>query len=209
MYSHITKRAMIACGWTANSAASQQRCPFTWRYEKNTIQSNQIEFESMKNKDEVIIRAPLPGEYGWIVQVHGQSYAEKFGWGEEFECIVAKIMVEYLGVISSEKQACFIAEVNGRPEGCVMLVENGQDEGKLRVMFVSENIRGRGVGTLLTNAVLAKAKDIGYKSLSLWTTNNQVEARELYKKIGFTLTSESPNTSFAKGSYDEEWKMKI
>ncbi len=163
----------------------------------------------MQNKDEVIIRAPLSGEYGWIVQVHGQYYAEKFGWREEFECIVAKIMVEYLEQISSEKQACFIAEVNGRPEGCVMLVENARDEGKLHVMFVSENIRSRGVGTFLTNAILAKAKDIGYKSLSLWTTNNQVEARELYKKAGFVLTSESPNTSFAKGSNDEEWKMKI
>lgn len=163
----------------------------------------------MKANSEIIIRAPLSGEYGWIVKVHGQYYAEKFGWREEFECIVAKIMVEYLEQISSKKQACFIAEVNGRPEGCVMLVENGQDEGKLRVMFVSEHVRGKGVGTLLTNAVLAKAKDIGYNSLSLWTTNNQVEARELYKKMGFVLTSESLNTSFAKGSYDEEWKMKI
>lgn len=138
----------------------------------------------MKTNDEVIIRSPLPGEYGWIVQVHGQYYAEKFGWREEFECIVAKIMVEYLELASSKRQACFIAEVNGRPEGCVMLVENGQDEGKLRIMFVSENIRGKGIGTLLTQAVLTKAKDIGYSSLSLWTTNNQIEARALYKKNG-------------------------
>tara|TARA_A100001391_G_scaffold166508_1_gene126631 strand:+ start:680 stop:781 length:102 start_codon:yes stop_codon:yes gene_type:complete len=27
----LTKRAMNACGWTAKSAASQQRCPFTQR----------------------------------------------------------------------------------------------------------------------------------------------------------------------------------
>jgi len=55
----------------------------------------------MKKNGNVIIRSPLPGEFGWIIQVHGQYYAKKFGWYGEFECIVAKIIVEYL---SSKEQ---------------------------------------------------------------------------------------------------------
>jgi ribosomal protein S18 acetylase RimI-like enzyme len=77
-------------------------------------------------------------------------------------------------------------------------------EGQVRVLFVLEEARGNHVGSLMN-----KAKEIGYKSLSLRTTNNQIEARELYKKIGFNLVTMNPNTSFAKGLYDEEWKMEI
>ena len=74
------------------------------------------------NNEKVTIRAPLPGDYGWIIQIHGQYYAERFGWYEDFECIVAKIMVEYLDSITSNRQACYIAEQNGLPVGCIMLM---------------------------------------------------------------------------------------
>ncbi|MDK9705723.1 MAG: GNAT family N-acetyltransferase [Desulforhopalus sp.] len=161
------------------------------------------------NIDKTTVRSPLPGDYGWIVQVHGQYYAEKFGWYEDFECIVAKIMVEYLDSLKSNRQACYIAEQNGLPVGCIMLMEDSQDLGKVRVLFVSDSARRQGIGWLLINALLEKAQEIGYRKLSLWTTNNQIEARELYRKAGFSLVSESPNTTFAKGSVDEKWEKAL
>lgn len=163
----------------------------------------------MQKRDEIIIRSPLPGEYGWITQVHGKYYADTFGWYEDFERIVANIMVEYLGLVPSVKQACFIAEHNGQPVGCIMLMEKSMGEGKVRVMYVSESVRGKGVGTTLINALIDKAKAIGYSKLNLWTTNNQIGARQLYKKIGFRLISKSQNVTFAKGSFDEEWQLSI
>ena len=163
----------------------------------------------MTTEDEIIIRSPLPGELGWIVQVHGEYYAETNGWYGEFECIVAKIVVDYLSVEPCERQACFIAELNGQRVGCIMLTAGSYSEGKLRVMFVSPEARGKGIGTLLIKAVLDKARTIGYKTISLWTTNTQIAARELYKKIGFAIVSVNPNTTFAKGSNDEQWRMKI
>ncbi len=124
----------------------------------------------MTTEDEIIIRSPLPGEFGWIIQVHGQYYAETNGWYGEFECIVAKIVVDYLSAESRGRQACFIAELNGQRVGCIMLTESSHSEGKLRVMFVSADARGKGIGTLLIKAVLNKAETIGYKTLSLWTS---------------------------------------
>ena len=163
----------------------------------------------MKEAAKVIIRSPLPGEYGWIIKIHGEYYADKFGWDEEFECIVAKIMVDFISKIPSIEQACFIAELNNKPVGCVILMKKSEGEGQVRVLFVLEEARGKRVGSSLIDALLIKAQEIGYKSLNLWTTNNQVEARDLYKKTGFSCISVTPNTTFAKGSYDEEWKMTI
>ena len=112
----------------------------------------------MTTEDEIIIRSPLPGELGWIIQVHGQYYAEKNGWYGEFECIVAKIVVDYLSAGSCDRQACFIAELNGQRVGCIMLTESSHSEGKLRVMFVSADDRGKGIGTLLIKAVFIENK---------------------------------------------------
>ncbi len=163
----------------------------------------------MKKKGNIIIRSPRPGELGWIIQIHGQYYAKKFGWYGEFECIVAKIIVEYLSSEDTDKQACFIADYNDKPVGCVILMKNNDFEGKLRVLLVSEDARGKGIGGLLIEALMEKAKAIGYKRLSLWTTENQEAARTLYKKVGFSLVSQTPNSTFARGSSDEFWQMEI
>lgn len=163
----------------------------------------------MKENQEIIIRPPLPGEYGWITKIHGEYYAEKFGWYEKFEAIVAKIMVDFVNNIPSNRQACFIAAIKNKPVGCLMLMGKSAEEGQVRVLFVLEEARGKNVGSLLIKALMKEAKEIGYRSLSLSTTNNQIEARELYKKIGFSCMTKTPNTTFAKGSYDEEWKMEI
>jgi GNAT superfamily N-acetyltransferase len=163
----------------------------------------------METNNKIIIRTPLPGELGWIIQVHGQYYAKMFGWLDEFECIVSKIIVDYFNCEQHDRQACFIAELDGKPVGCIMLMSGREMEGKLRVMFVSEEARGNGIGRLLIQSVFEKAKSIGYKSISLWTTDKQRTARELYKKHGFSLISATPNETFAKGSNDELWKADL
>ena len=163
----------------------------------------------MKKNEDITIRPPRPGEFGWIIQEHGQYYAEKYGWLDEFECIVAKIIVEYLSSGDRDKQACFIAEYGSKPVGCIILMKNTELEGKLRVLFVSEKVRGKGIGGLLVASLLEKAKTIGYERITLWTTDTQKAARSLYEEIGFSLVSKTPNNSFAKGSFDEFWEMQI
>ena len=166
-------------------------------------------YNMMKTEDKIVVRAPLPGELGWIVQVHGQYYAMKFGWLEEFEAIVAEIVLEYLKSSQHEAQACFIAELGGKPVGCIMLTNSTGTEGQLRVMFVSEEVRGKGVGTLLINAVLTKSEELGHKSLVLWTTDKQKGARELYKKFGFSMISSTQNETFAKDANNELWRLEM
>ncbi|MCP6274939.1 MarR family transcriptional regulator, partial [Klebsiella pneumoniae] len=35
------------------------------------------------------LRQPRPGDMGWIVQSHGAFYAREYGFGPEFEALVA------------------------------------------------------------------------------------------------------------------------
>ena len=35
-----------------------------------------------------ILRAPKPGDFGWIVKRHAELYAEEYGWVAPFEGVV-------------------------------------------------------------------------------------------------------------------------
>ena len=43
----------------------------------------------------LVLRQPLPGEYGWVIQRHGALYAREYGFDTSFEALVAKIVAEF------------------------------------------------------------------------------------------------------------------
>lgn len=56
----------------------------------------------------------------------------------------------------------------------------------LVALEVVKDARGKGIGTALCTAVLQKAKALGYEKISLGVEEDNVLARNLYEKIGFT-----------------------
>jgi DNA-binding MarR family transcriptional regulator len=43
-----------------------------------------------------LLREPLAGDLGWVVQRHGAIYAEEYGWNEEFEALVAEVVASFI-----------------------------------------------------------------------------------------------------------------
>ena len=56
---------------------------------------------------------------------------------------------------------------------------------ELRKMYLHESYRGKGLGKLLLEDALAKAKQIGFKKVTLETASVLKEAISLYKSYGF------------------------
>src|SRR5690606_22757019 len=135
----------------------------------------------------VVLRAPRPGDLGWVVQAHGELYAREYGFDAEFEALVAGIAAKFLRTSDPEREKAWIAEVDGERAGSVLLVRRSATVAQLRLLLVHPDARGLGVGGRLADACIAFARAQGYRRLVLWTQSNLVAARAIYASRGFVL----------------------
>ena len=146
---------------------------------------------------EVLIR-PLgrPGDLGWVVLAHGETYAAEFGWDTSFEALVARIVADYAAGHDPAREAAWIAELDGERVGCVFCVAADEQTAQLRILLVDPAARGRRLGARLVDECLAFARRAGYARIRLWTNHPLVAARGIYLSRGFRLVEEEPHHSF-------------
>src|SRR5208283_2096707 len=70
-----------------------------------------------------ILRAPKPGDFGWIVKRHAEFYAEEYQWTEPFEGLCAQIVADFVNNNDAKRERCWIAEIDGENVGSVMLAK--------------------------------------------------------------------------------------
>jgi GNAT superfamily N-acetyltransferase len=157
----------------------------------------------------ITLRAPRPGDFGWIVQRHGALYAEEQGWDARFEGVVAGVVSDYVKTFDPAREACWIAEHQGRPVGSIMLARESDTVGRLRLLLVEPSARGLGVGDKLVAECLSFARLAGYQEIVLWTQNNLLPARRLYERAGFVLEETWPYDGFGEGLISETWRLKL
>jgi DNA-binding MarR family transcriptional regulator/N-acetylglutamate synthase-like GNAT family acetyltransferase len=153
------------------------------------------------------LREHRPGDIGWIVQKHGELYAQEYGWNTDFEALVAEICARFLRQMDPAAERCWIAERNGARVGCIMLVRHSRTIAKLRLLLVDPSQRGLGVGNALVQECLAFARAAGYRKVTLWTQSILSAARKLYERHGFRKVASEPHESFGAKLVAETWEL--
>ncbi|MFE1194864.1 GNAT family N-acetyltransferase [Streptomyces olivaceoviridis] len=163
-----------------------------------------------KQAADVVVREPRAGELGWIVQRNGALYAVEYGWNAEYEGLVARIVADYAADHDPHLERVWIAELAGRPVGCVMCVrDDAPGTARLRLLLVEPEARGHGVGDRLVRTVIDFARGAGYRELVLWTNDVLDSARRLYQRHGFALVAERPHRSFGKDLVGQDWRLTL
>lgn len=119
---------------------------------------------------------------------HFVDYRLKNDYGE--------ILSKYIkGRIYSKNDAIFIAELNGKPVGHIMLsikkshpiFEMGR-YGRINTVYIEEKFRGKSISSILKDEAFKwfKKKDINRVSLNAFPDN--VKAISAYKKWGFSTS---------------------
>jgi DNA-binding MarR family transcriptional regulator/N-acetylglutamate synthase-like GNAT family acetyltransferase len=157
----------------------------------------------------VVLRAPHPGDYGWIVHRHGSQYADEYGWDETFEALVARIVADYAEHHDPKREAAWIAEVDGKPVGCVLCVRKDDATAQLRLLLVDPRARGRGIGGRLIDECLRFARRAGYEEIVLWTNDVLHDARRLYERAGFELVDSGEHHAFGHDLVEQTWSRRL
>jgi DNA-binding MarR family transcriptional regulator/GNAT superfamily N-acetyltransferase len=156
-----------------------------------------------------VLRAPKPGDLGWIVTRHAELYLQEWGWAEEFEGICAQIVADFAKNYDPACERCWIAEIDGRNVGSVFLVKDSEKVARLRLLLVEPSARGHGLGQRLTDEAVRFARECGYRRITLWTHSVLTAARRTYARAGFTLTSSEKKRSFGRQVVSEHWDMTL
>lgn len=137
-----------------------------------------------------------PGDLGWVVMAHGEIYAAEYGWDTSFEALVARIVADYAAEHDPNREAAWIAELEGCRAGCVFCVAADEITAQLRILLVDPSARGYRLGGQLVDVCISFARSAGYRRMKLWTNHPLTAARHIYLERGFTLVSEDAHESF-------------
>ncbi len=140
---------------------------------------------------------------------HGAVYAEEYGWDMRFEAMVADIAAAFLRGYDPRREACWIAEMDGRPVGSVALVRHADEVAQLRVLLVEAAARSLGIGARLVEECIRFARRTGYRRLMLTTYDALTAARRIYEAAGFRCTDRHPEHAYGHDLTEEVWELDL
>jgi GNAT superfamily N-acetyltransferase len=144
--------------------------------------------------------------------IHRQAalHAYEYDWDWTFEALVAEILGDFVRNFDPAREQAWLAERHGEIVGSIFLVRGDNEAtGKLRLLYVEPSARGLGIGAALVEACVARAREVGYRQLILWTNDILIAARRLYEAAGFKLIDEEKHVSFGKQLNGQTWELEL
>ena len=175
----------------------------------DTVQSLLDPDARTPKRQTAVLREPAPGDIGWVVQQHGEIYAREYGWNSEFEALVADIAGQFLRKFQPGWERCWIAELDGERVGAVFVVRKSTTTAQLRMLILTPQARGLGLGARLTDECIAFARSKGYRKMVLWTNSCLTAARGIYATRGFKLVKSEAYEGFGQHLVGETWELKL
>jgi DNA-binding MarR family transcriptional regulator/GNAT superfamily N-acetyltransferase len=155
------------------------------------------------------LRAPAPGDFGWVVKRNAELYAQEYQWTEPFEGVCAQIVADFANKCDPKRERCWIAEMDGENVGCIFLAKETESLARIRLLLVDPKARGLGLGAKLTGEAIRFARRAGYKKITLWTHSVLTTARHIYQKAGFKLTRSEKHKSWGRPVVSEHWDLDL
>ena len=156
------------------------------------------------------LRPLRPGDVGWIIHRQAALYTQEYGWDWTYEGLASRILGVFVAEFDASREDGWVAERDGATVGSIFLMKSDDPRiAKLRLLYVEPSARGAGVGRKLVATCIARARDLGYRELTLWTNDILVAARRIYEAEGFRLVSEAPHHSFGHDLVGQTWTLDL
>lgn len=146
----------------------------------------------MSDHDRIEVRPAMAGELDRIGEITVAAYRADHQW---LLSVDHGYIDELADAATRAREAELLVAVDSadRPVGTVTVVRPGTPQAEVsrpgelefRMLAVDPPARGRGVGKLLTAAVLDRARDTGASRVVLCTLPDNEPAQQLYRRLGF------------------------
>jgi len=150
-----------------------------------------------------------PADIDWLVAEHGRLYARDEGFDESFPALVRQILEAFATDHDPDCERAFIAWDGQSRLGSIFCVRAGPETAQLRLFFLAEAARGRGLGHHMLQACMAYARSVGYRRMVLWTHESHRAACALYEKAGWRLVRSEPKRSFGVDVVEQGWEVDL
>ena len=117
----------------------------------------------------------------WCLEQYYAELDERFAHGLDRDAVQSTDVDE----ISPPHGLMTVIRLDGRPVGCGCLKISDPDVIDVKRMWLSPDVRGRGLGRGLLEHLVGEARSLGYERVRLDTNEALIEAIALYEKMGF------------------------
>ena len=134
-----------------------------------------------------LLQATTPHEWN-EARLLVREYAAALDVDLSFQNFAAEL--EHLPTEYATPTGAFIlAEDDGQYLACIAVRQFAAGVGEIKRLYVAPAARGRGLGRVLVERIIAEAKQLGYRGLLLDTLPFMKEAQSLYLSMGFKATT--------------------
>ena len=149
-----------------------------------------IDFHQVETAEDRRHVRELYGEYlAYMQEVLGRE----FGFELEVESYLEQDMAQ-LGKLLPPQGRLLLVESDGAIAGLGGLRQIGEHMGEIKRMYVRPAFRGRRLGRLLLDRLIAEARSIGYDTLRLDVGAHAPGAERIYRAAGFDNIDPYPQT---------------
>jgi ribosomal protein S18 acetylase RimI-like enzyme len=146
-----------------------------------------------------------------LVKVNGEVFEREYALTPAFAGDMAVQLAELRrsGWPAGPREGLWMAELDGTVVGGVTLRDLGHGLARLGHLALQPEARGSGAGRRLVESVVEAARAAGYERVELLTFSALTEARALYRRIGFELTSIERTVRWGREMDWERWELSL
>lgn len=157
-----------------------------------------VTFRSFRNEDRA-----------WVLETHVRFYRTAHGFNSSFRDAVAAALDLLEAQMPAAASQYVIAEAEEGRVGCVFLSADGAQAGRVRLFYLEDAYRGRGIGRRLLKHVVAAAEAAKLSTVRVSTFDRHPEACRLYERYGFRAVGRTPTEAFGQFMTQVDYELRV